>query len=164
MDWRTTDLSDAHPEAETLPMVFRSFGGKTRFQGRVRTLKVFQDNALVRRVLEEEGGGQVLVVDGGGSLKTALLGGNLAQLAWEQGWTGVVVYGAVRDVEELQKIPIGILALAATPRKSAKEGLGEVDVPLSLLGATVLPGSHLFADEDGILLLSSPQSGGQSAG
>lgn len=164
MDWRTTDLSDAHLEAETLPMVFRGFGGKTRFQGRVRTLKVFQDNALVRRMLEEEGTGQVLVVDGGGSLKTALLGGNLARLAWQRGWAGVVIHGAVRDTEELKEVPIGILALAATPRKSAKEGLGEVDVPLSLPWARVLPGDLLWADEDGILLLPSPQSGGQSAG
>lgn len=164
MGWRTTDLSDAHLEAETLPMVFRSFGGKTRFQGRVRTLRVFQDNALVRRVLEEEGQGQVLVVDGGGSLKTALLGGNLAQLAWQRGWAGVVIHGAVRDTEELQAVPIGILALAATPRKSTKEGRGEVDVPLSLPWATVLPGSFLLADEDGILLLPSPPGGGQSAG
>ncbi|MDM7323841.1 MAG: ribonuclease E activity regulator RraA [Thermus sp.] len=164
MDWRTTDLSDARLEAETLPMVFKSFGGKERFQGRLRTLKVFQDNALVRRVLEEEGAGQVLVVDGGGSLKIALLGGNLARLAWERGWSGVVVHGAVRDTEELREIPIGILALAATPRKSAKEGLGEVDVPLDLLGARVLPGSYLFADEDGILLLPWPPGGGQSGG
>jgi len=164
MDWRTTDLSDAHPEAETLPMVFRSFGGRPRFQGRVRTLKVFEDNALVRKVLEQEGQGQVLVVDGGGSLKTALLGGNLARLAWERGWAGVVVHGAVRDTAELKEVPIGLLALAATPRKSAKEGKGEVDVPLSLFGARVLPGSYLLADEDGLLLLPAPPSGGQSAG
>ncbi len=164
MDWRTTDLADAHLEAETLPMVFKSFGGRARFQGRVRTLKVFQDNALVRRMLAEEGAGQVLVVDGGGSLKTALLGGNLARLAWQRGWAGVVVHGALRDVEELREVPLGILALAATPRKSAKEGLGEVDVPLSLPWATVFPGSFLLADEDGILLLPSPPGGGQSAG
>ncbi len=145
-------------------MVFKSFGGKTRFAGRVRTLKVFEDNALVRRVLEEGGEGQVLFVDGGGSLRTALLGGNLARLAWERGWAGVVVHGAVRDVEELKDVPIGILALAATPRKSAKEGKGEVDVPLSLLGVRVLPGSFLVADEDGILLLPGPPSGGQSGG
>lgn len=164
MEWRTTDLSDAHPEAETLPMVFRDFGGKARFAGRVRTLKVFEDNALVRRVLEEEGQGQVLFVDGKGSLRTALLGGNLARLAWERGWAGVVVYGAVRDVAELREVPIGIRALAATPRKSAKEGRGEVDVPLSLLEGKVLPGSFLVADEDGILLLPVPPSGGQSGG
>ncbi|AFH38629.1 4-hydroxy-4-methyl-2-oxoglutarate aldolase [Thermus thermophilus] len=164
MEARTPDLSDLHPEGETLPMVFKSFGGKTRFAGRVRTLKVFEDNALVRRVLEEGGEGQVLFVDGGGSLRTALLGGNLARLAWERGWAGVVVHGAVRDVEELKDVPIGILALAATPRKSAKEGKGEVDVPLSLLGVRVLPGSFLVADEDGILLLPGPPSGGQSGG
>ncbi len=145
-------------------MVFRSFGGTARFAGRVRTLRVFEDNALVRRVLEEEGHGQVLVVDGGGSLRTALLGGNLARLAWERGWAGVVVHGAVRDVLELKEVPIGLLALAATPRRSAKAGRGEVDVPLSLFGAQVLPGHYLIADEDGLLLLPAPPSGGQSGG
>ncbi|GGN05190.1 4-hydroxy-4-methyl-2-oxoglutarate aldolase [Thermus composti] len=164
MEARTPDLSDLHPEGETLPMVFKSFGGKTRFAGRVRTLKVFEDNALVRRVLEEGGEGQVLFVDGGGSLRTALLGGNLARLAWERGWAGVVVHGAVRDVEELKDVPIGILALAATPRKSAKEGKGEVDVPFKVLGARVLPGNFLLADENGLLLLPEPPSGVQSGG
>jgi len=164
MEGRTADLSDLHPEGETLPMVFKSFGGRTRFQGRVKTLKVHEDNALVRRVLEEGGEGQVLFVDGGGSLRTALLGGNLARLAWERGWAGVVVYGAVRDAEELKEVPMGLLALAATPRKSAKEGKGEVDVPLRVLEARVLPGWFLVADEDGLLLLPGPPSGGQSAG
>ncbi|MCX7849699.1 ribonuclease E activity regulator RraA [Thermus sp.] len=164
MELITTDLSDAHPEADTLPMVYKSFGGRKRFAGRVRTLRVREDNALVRQVLEEEGKGQVLVVDGGGSLRTALLGGNLARLAWERGWTGVVVHGAVRDTAELQSLSLGILALAATPKKSAKEGQGEVDVPLELWGVRILPGSFLVADEDGLLLLPAPPNGGQSGG
>lgn len=164
MEARTTDLSDLYPEGETLPMVFQSFGGRTRFQGRVRTLRVHEDNALVRRVLEEGGEGQVLFVEGGGSLRTALLGGNLARLAWERGWAGVVVHGAVRDTEELREVPIGILALAATPRRSAKEGKGEVDVPLRVLGARVLPGSFLLADENGLLLLPGPPTGARSDG
>ena len=164
MEARTTDLSDLYPEGEALPMVFKSFGGRARFAGRVRTLRVFEDNALVRKVLEEEGAGQVLFVDGGGSLRTALLGGNLARLAWEKGWAGVVVHGAVRDTEELREVPIGLLALAATPKKSAKEGKGEVDVPLKVLGVEVLPGSFLLADEDGLLLLPEPPSGVRSGG
>ncbi|GLV47777.1 4-hydroxy-4-methyl-2-oxoglutarate aldolase [Thermus sp. LT1-2-5] len=164
MEANTPDLSDLHPEGETLPMVFKSFGGRARFHGRVRTVRVLEDNALVRKVLEEEGKGQVLFVDGGGSLRTALVGGNLARLAWERGWAGVVVYGAVRDVEELKEVPIGLLALAATPRKSAKEGKGEVDVPLRVLEALVLPGSYLLADENGMLLLPEPPGGGQSGG
>ncbi len=118
----------------------------------------------MRKVLEEGGAGQVLFVDGGGSLRTALLGGNLARLAWEKGWAGVVVHGAVRDVEELKEVPIGVLALAATPKRSAKEGKGEVDVRLKVLGAQVLPGWFLVADEDGLLLLPEPPSGGQSGG
>lgn len=164
MEARTTDLSDLYPEGEALPMVFKSFGGRARFAGLVRTLRVFEDNALVRKVLEEEGAGQVLFVDGGGSLRTALLGGNLARLAWEKGWAGVVVHGAVRDTEELREVPIGLLALAATPKKSAKEGKGEVDVPLKVLGVEVLPGSFLLADEDGLLLLPEPPSGVRSGG
>ncbi|BDG15693.1 4-hydroxy-4-methyl-2-oxoglutarate aldolase [Thermus brockianus] len=164
MELSTTDLSDLHPEAVAVPMVFQAFGGKRRFSGRVRTLRVLEDNALVRQVLEEGGEGQVLFVDGQGSLRTALLGGNLARLAWERGWQGVVVHGAVRDAAELKEVPIGILALAATPRKSAKEGKGEVDVPLSLPWGEVVPGSFLVADEDGLLLLPSPPSAGQSGG
>lgn len=124
MEARTTDLSDLYPEGEALPMVFKSFGGRARFAGRVRTLRVFEDNALVRKVLEEEGAGQVLFVDGGGSLRTALLGGNLARLAWEKGWAGVVVHGAVRDTEELREVPIGLLALAATPKKAPRRARG----------------------------------------
>jgi regulator of ribonuclease activity A len=100
MELSTADLMDLYPKALLLRPIFRDFGGKRRFFGRVRTLRVFEDNALVRRVLEE-GQGQVLVVDGGGSLRSALLGGNLARLALERGWSGVVVHGAVRDAEEL---------------------------------------------------------------
>jgi regulator of ribonuclease activity A len=159
----TTDLSDLHPEALWLRPIFRDFGGKVRFSGRVRTLRVFEDNALVRKVLEE-GQGQVLVVDGGGSLRSALLGGNLARLALERGWSGVVVHGAVRDAEELKGLPLGVKALAAVPRKSAKEGRGLVDVPVAFAGARILPSWFLVADEDGILLLPEPPSGGQSGG
>lgn len=164
MELSTTDLSDLHLEAIWLGPIFQDFGGRVRFSGRVRTLRVFEDNALVRRVLEEEGQGQVLVVDGGGSLRSALLGGNLARLALERGWSGVVVHGAVRDTEELKRLPLGVKALAAVPQKSAKEGRGLVDVPLAFAGARILPSWFLVADGDGILLLPEPPSGGQSGG
>ncbi|WP_337844950.1 ribonuclease E activity regulator RraA [Thermus sp.] len=162
MDWSTADLSDRFPEAPYLPSLLKDFGGRVRFFGRVRTLKVFEDNLLVRRVLEE--GGEVLVIDGGGSLRTALLGGNLAQLALEKGWQGVVVHGAVRDAAELRALPLGVKALGTTPKKSAKAGVGEVDVPVAFLGLRALPGQFLVADEDGLLLLPAPPSGGQSGG
>jgi regulator of ribonuclease activity A len=154
---------DLYPKALPLRPIFRDFGGKRRFFGRVGTLRVFEDNALVRKVLEE-GQDQVLVVDGGGSLRSALLGGNLARLALERGWSGVVVHGAVRDAEELKGLLLGVKALAAVPRKSAKEGRGLVDVPVAFAGARILPSWFLVADEDGILLLPEPPSGGQSGG
>jgi regulator of ribonuclease activity A len=164
MELSTADLMDLYPKALLLRPIFRDFGGKRRFFGRVRTLRVFEDNALVRKVLEEDGRGQVLVVDGGGSLRSALLGGNLARLALERDWSGVVVHGAVRDAEELKGLPLGVKALAAVPRKSAKEGRGLVDVPVAFAGARILPSWFLVADEDGILLLPEPPSGGQSGG
>ncbi|WP_117237324.1 ribonuclease E activity regulator RraA [Thermus sediminis] len=164
MTLSTADLCDLYPEAVLLRPIFQDFGGKGRFAGRVRTLRVFEDNALVRKALEAEGQGQVLVVDGGGSLRTALLGGNLARLALERGWSGVVVHGAVRDREELRSLPLGVKALGAVPRRSAKAGRGLVDVPVAFAGARILPSWFLVADGEGILLLPEPPSGGQSGG
>src|SRR4051812_191976 len=120
MTHATTDLSDAHPEAQVCDPVFQAYGGRPAFAGPIATLKVFEDNALVRDALERPGDGRVLVVDGGGSLRCALLGGNLAVLAAENGWAGVVINGAVRDVDEIDAQPIGVRALAAMPRRSHK--------------------------------------------
>ncbi len=143
---------DQHPHLAVAEPIFQDFGGTKVFFGPIVTLRVFEDNALVRKTLEAEGQGRVLVVDGGGSLRTALLGGNLARLAWEKGWAGVVLFGAVRDVEELRTYPIGIRALAPCPRKSAKEGKGEMGVVLRFAGVGFHPGHWLYADEDGIVL------------
>ncbi|KGQ22323.1 ribonuclease E activity regulator RraA [Thermus filiformis] len=153
---RTADLLDLYPDLPVAEPILRDFGGKRAFFGPIRTLRVLEDNALVRRLLETEGRGQVLVVDGGGSLRTALLGGNLARLAHENGWAGVVVYGAVRDTLELAQYPIGIRALAPCPRRSRKEGQGEVDVPVRFAGVTFHPGHWLYADEDGLVLSPTP--------
>ncbi len=153
MTFSTPDLCDQHGDAvRVAEPVFRDFGGVRRFAGPVETLRVFEDNALVRRVLEEEGGGRVLVVDGGGSVRTALLGGNLAALAARNGWSGIVVFGAVRDVAELAAARVGIKALAACPRKSAKTGSGQRGVTVSLAGVTIGPGDYLWADEDGVVV------------
>src|SRR5512134_921401 len=133
MTFSTPDLCDAHGDAvRVAEPVFRDFGGARRFSGEVETLRVFEDNALVRSALETPGQGRVLVVDGGGSVRTALVGGNLAALAARNGWSGVVVYGAVRDVAELGVAPVGIKALAASPRKSARAGAGERGVEVRL--------------------------------
>jgi regulator of ribonuclease activity A len=120
MSYATTDLSDAHPQAQVCDPVFRDFGGRSAFHGPIQTLKIFEDNALVRATLETPGEGRVLVVDGGGSLRCALVGGNLGVLAVRNQWAGIVVNGCVRDLAELGAQALGIKALAAHPRKSEK--------------------------------------------
>ncbi len=153
------DLSDRHPDAPICAPLFRDFGGKRRFGGPIRTLKLFEDNALLRATLETGGGGAVLVVDGGGSLRCALVGGNLAELGVRNGWSGILVNGCVRDSVELAAQPIGVKALATHPRKSAK-GLhgGAADVPVSFADVRFVPGHWLYADEDGVIVL--PQRAG----
>jgi regulator of ribonuclease activity A len=154
---RTADLIDEHGEAlASCDLQFRQFGGRKRFGGRVRTVACRHDNALVKKVLGEPGAGQVLVVDGGGSLHTALLGDLVAGLAEANGWAGVVVHGAVRDVAELGRIAIGIKALGSNPRRSAKTGAGQIDVPVAFGGVTFRPGAYLYSDEDGIVVGDRP--------
>ena len=131
---------------------FRDYGGTAAFAGAIETLKVFEDNALVRRVLESPGRGRVLVVDGDGSLRCALVGGRLAALAADNDWRGVVVHGAVRDAAELAAAPTGIKALALSPRKSGKAGTGVQGAPVSFAGVTFMPGHFLWADADGIVV------------
>lgn len=149
---RTTDLSDAHPDISVAASIFRDFGARTSFSGPITTLAVLEDNQQVRAALETPGNGRVLVVDGGGSVRRALVGGNLGKLAEANGWAGLVVYGAVRDTAELRECAVGIKALAAVPRKSDKLGRGQVDVPVTFADCTFRPGEHLYADEDGIVV------------
>jgi regulator of ribonuclease activity A len=115
-------------------------------------VKVFEDNVLVREALETDGQGRVLVVDGGGSTRCALVGDRLAQLAYENGWTGIVVDGCIRDSEEISRIPVGVKARHAVPKKSAKRGIGERDVPVRFAGLTFTPGHYLYADPDGVVV------------
>lgn len=154
-DFHTADLCDAH-EVEVLEPVFRDYGGVRRFSGPVATVQVFEDNVLVRAVLETAGEGRVLVVDGGGSLRCALMGDNLAQMACDNGWRAVVVYGCVRDSVALGSIPIGIRAVATHPRKSGKRGHGQEGGILRMAGAAIAPGHYLYADEDGMVI--APQA------
>jgi len=149
----TADLCDEFgPEVRVAEPLFRDWGGSVAFAGPVETLRVFEDNALVRQVLESSGRGRVLVVDGGGSLRSALVGGNLAALAEQNGWAGIVVNGCVRDVEEIRTIAIGVKALHAVPRKSGKSGEGDQGVPVTFAGVTFTRGCHLYADRDGLIL------------
>jgi regulator of ribonuclease activity A len=158
MDFATADLCDDYSQLlddgrlAVLAPVFRTFGKRMKFAGPAVTLKVFEDNALVRSTLEGPGHGKVLVVDGGGSLRRALVGGQLALLAQDNGWSGIVVDGCVRDSDEIDACDIGVRALAAHPRKSARAGAGEHGVRLFIGGAPVNPGDWIYADADGILV------------
>ncbi len=149
----TADLCDEFGDrVRVLEPGLQDFGAVTVFSGRVVTLKVFEDNALVRATLETPGEGRVLVIDGAASVRCALVGGQLGQLAERHRWAGVVVWGAVRDSEELRQCHVGIRALATNPRKSAKHGAGERDVAVTIAGTTIQPGQWLAADADGIVV------------
>lgn len=149
----TTDLSDAHPDrVRHAAPVFRDYGGRIAFSGPIATLRVPDDNVLVRAAVESKGEGRVLVVDGGGSMRCALFGGNLGKLAEENGWAGVVVHGCVRDTMELKDCAIGIKALAAHPKRSDRQGRGEKEVDVRFAGLTIRPGEWLYADADGIVI------------
>ena len=149
----TADLCDADADIQVCAPLFRDFGGRSDFHGPIATLKVFEDNALVRSTLESPGDGRVLVVDGGGSLRCALVGGLLAELAVRNGWAGLLVFGCVRDVRELAAQPLGVRALAPHPRKSLK-GLhgGEAGGTVEFAGVRFAPGAWLYADLDGIVV------------
>src|SRR4029450_11304943 len=154
MEFSTADLVDEHGEAlQSCDLQLRQFGGRRRFHGPIRTVACFEDNALVRQVLSEPGDGAVLVVDGGGSLHTALVGDLIAGLAQANGWAGGVVHGAGRGTEGPGGLDIGIKALGSNPRKSAKAATGQIDVPVRFGGVTFRPGEHLYSDEDGVVVL-----------
>ena len=153
MDFATADLIDEFgDELAGCSTQFRSYGGRARFCGAVETVRCLEDNALVKGVLATPGSGRVLVVDGAGSLRTALMGDMIAASAVAHGWSGVVINGAVRDVVALRGLDLGVKALGSNPCKSAKDGLGETGVPVSFGGAEIRPGMWLYGDEDGIVL------------
>ncbi|QNB07337.1 RraA family protein [Herbaspirillum frisingense] len=162
MSFATCDLCDANEDKlasgtlHVLPPIFASFGRRQAFSGPARTLKVFEDNVLVRATLETPGNGQVLVVDGGGSLRCALVGGNLAQLAQDNGWAGILVNGCVRDAAELNACDVGIRALATHPQRSFRKGAGDADIKVGIAGVAVYPGDWIYADVDGVLVARTP--------
>ena len=153
----TADLvDDIGPDVRSCDVQFRQFGARTHFAGPIATVRCFQDNALLKAVLSEPGSGRVLVIDGAGSLHTALVGDLIAELARSNGWAGLIVNGAVRDAATLATLDIGIKALGTNPRKSAKSGAGERDVVVNLGGVDFLPGDLAFSDEDGIVVTAAP--------
>ncbi|MGB2942606.1 MAG: ribonuclease E activity regulator RraA [Candidatus Macondimonas sp.] len=157
MSHATTDLSDAHPDAiQVAEPMFRDFGGQRAFHGAIATVKLFEDNALVRSILETPGAERVLVVDGGGSMRCALLGDQLAELAVRNGWAGVVVYGCIRDSEAIGQLPLGVKALATHPLKSIKRGEGQREIPVRFAGVHFRPGAWLYADGDGLIVSEHP--------
>ncbi|GAA3353723.1 MULTISPECIES: ribonuclease E activity regulator RraA [Saccharopolyspora] len=157
MDLSTADLADREgPAIRSCDVQFRQYGGREVFAGRIRTVTCFQDNALLKKVLSEPGEGQVLVIDGAGSVHTALVGDLIAELGRSNGWTGIVVNGAVRDTAVLAGMEFGVKALGSNPRKSGKTGDGVVDEPVELGGVRFVPGEYLVSDHDGVVVLAEP--------
>lgn len=157
MSISTADLYDERgPELASVSLQFRDFGGASSFSGPVRTVQCRHDNALAKALLATPGEGAVLVIDGGGSLQTALMGDMIGASAVQNGWAGVIINGAVRDSVALGTLPLGVKALGTNPAKSAKEGTGSVDVPVQLGEVTINPGDVVYADPDGILVAATP--------
>lgn len=153
MQHATADLCDEHIEKlQVVEPVFRDFGAISTFEGEIHTLKVFEDNTLVRSVLEQDGMGKVLVVDGGGSLRCALVGDNLAALAIKNNWRGIVVYGCIRDARPIGEMKVGVKALNTNPTKSIKRNEGQQNIPVRFAGVDFKPGQYLYADQDGIVV------------
>lgn len=158
IEFATTDLCDAHEalfdtgELQVMTPGLRSFGGRAKFAGSAVTLKLFEDNLALAELVRTPGGGRVLVVDAASSIRSAVLGGNLAKAAETSGWAGIVIGGAIRDVGEVAACDLGVLALASNPRRPAKRGGGFRDIVVTVQGARVAPGMWIYADADGVLV------------
>ncbi|AXA96544.1 ribonuclease E activity regulator RraA [Microbacterium sp. PM5] len=149
----TADLYDERRDAlDSLALQLHDFGGRAAFDGPVRTIRCHRDNALVKATLATPGEGAVLVIDGGGSLESALVGDLIAASAVANGWAGLIVHGAIRDRVAIAALDLGVKALGSNPRKSAKAGVGELDVPVEIAGVVFRPGAHVWADADGVLV------------
>ena len=159
-EYLTTDLCDTFDDkVRVVDPMFSSFGGRDAFYGRIATLKLFEDNSLVRKAVESPGEGRVLVIDGGGSLRRALVGDQLAALAVKNDWAGIVVYGCIRDTRAIADMDLGVFALDTHPMKTIKRNSGEVDLPVTFGGVTFVPGEWLYADEDGVIVSTGPLHG-----
>jgi regulator of ribonuclease activity A len=153
----TADLVDEiGPDVRSCDTQFGQYGGRAMFAGPISTVRCFQDNALLKSVLSEPGDGRVLVIDGDGSLHTALVGDLIAELGRSNGWAGIIANGAVRDASTLRTLDIGIKALGTNPRKSTKTGAGERDISVTLGGVTFEPGEIAYSDDDGIVVAAAP--------
>ncbi|MDN3678960.1 ribonuclease E activity regulator RraA [Vibrio tapetis subsp. quintayensis] len=157
MEYNTSALCDIYlDQVDVVEPMFSNFGGSASFAGQITTVKCFEDNGLIRSVLEQEGSGRILLIDGGGSLRRALIDSELATLAEENEWEGIVVYGCVREVDDLEDMNIGIQALASIPVGAAAQDIGEIDVAVNFGGVTFLPEDYIYADNTGIILSQEP--------
>ena len=157
MEYNTSELCDLFADSvDVVDPIFASFGGRYSFGGEITTIKCFEDRGLVDRVLAQPGAGKVLLIDGGGSSRRALFDASSAQIAIDNDWEGVVIYGSVREVDSLAELDNGVLAVAAIPVNAECESIGEVDVPVNFGGVTFLPEDHLYADSTGVILSPEP--------
>ena len=153
MTYLTTDLCDTHEDAvRVVEPMFTSFGGKTAFHGQIATLRVFEDNSFVRKALESAGQGRVLVIDGGGSIRRALVGDQLASLGLKNDWAGIVVNGCIRDSRAIAEMDIGVFAIDTHPMKTVKKNVGEANIVVSFGDVDFVPGEWIYADEDGVIV------------
>ena len=153
----TSELCDLYAEqVDVVEPIFSSFGGVSNFYGKVTTVKCFESNGLIAEVLEENGEGRVLVIDGGGAVRRGLIDAELAQLAVDNGWEGIIVYGAVRQIQQLENLDIGIHALAPIPVSADESSAGESDIPVNFGGVTFFPEDYIYADLTGIILSQEP--------
>ncbi|WP_064606170.1 ribonuclease E activity regulator RraA [Photobacterium sp. J15] len=157
MEYNTSELCDIYlDKVDVVEPMFSSYGGRSSFGGQVTTVKCFEDNGLIRNVLEEPGAGRVLLIDGGGSLRRALVDADIAQQAVNNDWEGLIVYGCVRHVDDLDEMDIGIQAMASIPVGADQQGVGEIDVAVNFGGVTFLPEDHIYADNTGVILSPEP--------
>jgi regulator of ribonuclease activity A len=155
----TADLCDDHGDhVQVCEPVFHAYGGRRAFQGPISTVFCFEDNSRVKEAVESRGDGRVLVVDGGGSRRRALLGDKLGLAAVDNGWAGIIIHGCIRDSAELARMDLGVRALGTVPMRSEKRGAGERDVPVRFAGVTFRPGEFVYVDEDGIIVAAAPLS------
>ncbi|MCF7353572.1 ribonuclease E activity regulator RraA [Vibrio sp. CK2-1] len=157
MEYNTSALCDIYQDqVDVVEPMFSNFGGLTSFAGQLTTVKCFEDNGIIRSILQEDGTGRVLLIDGGGSLRRALIDAEIAALAEENDWEGLVIYGCVREIDDLEEMEIGIQAIAAIPVGATQNNIGEVDVPVNFGGVTFLPEDYLYADNTGVIISQEP--------
>lgn len=152
----TASLIDVAPKTPSCETQFKQYGKKNRFKGKIRTIRCHQDNGLVKQLMSRPSDGEILVIDGGGSYYSALMGDMIATAGMNNGWAGAIIYGAIRDSQLINTLDFGVKALGTNPRKSTKEGTGQVDIPIHFGGVIFIPGHYLYSDEDGILVAASP--------